>query len=199
MIRYSSLARIALAVAPLLAMTAKPVIAQREALADRLPSLEQSLGFKPGTDRKLPNWKQVTDYFAALDKASSRVSVRTIGKTVQGRPFIVAFIADSSTLANLERFRTIQRKLMDPRQRTARDSRETLIEQGKNVILVTSAIHANEVGGYTTPLVLADRERAEEEIKRIVREDAERCERSGRGSADDSRQHDHHARAEPEP
>ncbi|MDA1082283.1 MAG: M14 family zinc carboxypeptidase [Gemmatimonadetes bacterium] len=157
MIRYSSLARIALAVAPLLAMTAKPVIAQREALADRLPSLEQSLGFKPGTDRKLPNWKQVTDYFAALDKASSRVSVRTIGKTVQGRPFIVAFIADSSTLANLERFRTIQRKLMDPRQRTARDSRETLIEQGKNVILVTSAIHANEVGGYTTPLVLADR------------------------------------------
>ncbi len=131
--------------------------APQAAAQSRLPNLEQSLGFKPGADRKLPSWKQITDYFAALDKASARVSVRTIGKTVQGRPFIVAFISDSSTLANLERFRTIQRKLMDPRTRTAADSRERLIEQGKNVILVTSAIHANEVGGYTTPLVLADR------------------------------------------
>ena len=136
---------------------ALPLAAQQTTSTNRLPNLEQSLGFKPGADRKLPSWKQVTDYFTALDKASSRVSVRTIGKTVQGRPFIVAFIADSSTLANLERYRTIQRKLMDPRTRTSADNREQLIEQGKNVILVTSAIHANEVGGYTTPLVLADR------------------------------------------
>ena len=127
------------------------------ATPDRLPDLERALGFKPGADRKLPSWKQVTDYFAALDRASPRVSVRTIGRTVQGRPFIVAFIADSSTLAHLDRYRTIQRKLMDPRTRTPLDSRERLIEEGKNVILVTSAIHANEVGGYTTPLVLADR------------------------------------------
>lgn len=135
----------------------------------RVPDLEQVLGFKPGADRKLPSWKQVTDYFAALDRASPRVSVRTIGRTVQGRPFIVAFISDSATLANLDRFRTIQRKLMDPRQRTAADNRERLIEQGKNVILVTSAIHANEVGGYTTPLVLADRlARAADAESRLV-------------------------------
>jgi hypothetical protein len=144
-----------------------PLAAQRQ--ASRLPDLEQSLGFKPGAERKLPSWKQVTDYFAALDKASPRVSVRTIGKTVLGRPFVVAFIADSSTLANLERYRVIQRKLMDPRTRTASDSRERLIEQGKNVILVTSAIHANEVGGYTTPLVLADRlARAESDEARMI-------------------------------
>lgn len=125
--------------------------------APAIPNLEQHLGFKPGADRKLPSWTQITEYFAALDKASPRVSVRTIGKTVQGRPFIVAFIADSSTLANLERYRTIQRKLMDPRTRTASDVKERLLQDGKNVILVTSAIHANEVGGYTTPLILADR------------------------------------------
>ena len=140
-----------------LVLAAEVAHAQGATPAARIPVLEQSLGFKPGADRKLPSWKQITDYFATLDKASPRVSVRTIGKTVQGRPFIVAFISDSSTLANLERYRTIQRKLMDPRLRTAADSRERLIEQGKNVILVTSAIHANEVGGYTTPLVLADR------------------------------------------
>ncbi len=132
---------------------ASPLVAQTR----RLPDLTQHLGFAPGTDRKLPSWQQVTSYFAALDAASPRVSVRTIGRTVQGRPFIVAFIADSATLANLERYRTIQNKLMDPRLRAAADDREQLIESGKNVILVTSSIHANEVGGYTTPLVLADR------------------------------------------
>jgi hypothetical protein len=45
--------------------------------------------------------------------------VRTLAKTVQGRDFIVAFIADPATLANLPRYQRIQRKLMDPRKRTA--------------------------------------------------------------------------------
>jgi hypothetical protein len=121
-----------------------------------LPVPSQILGFEPGADRKLPAWKQVVDYFTALDKASPRVSVRTLGKTTLGRPFIVAFIADSSTLANLDRFRGIQRKLMDPRLR-ATGERDRLIAEGKNVILVTSAIHSTEVGGFTTPIVLADR------------------------------------------
>jgi hypothetical protein len=150
-------------------VVALPLAAQPARRVSQLPDLEQSLGFKPGAERKLPSWKQVTDYFAALDKASPRVSVRTLGKTVLGRPFIVAFIADSATLANLERYRIIQRKLMDPRQRTSSDSRERLIEQGKNVILVTSSIHSTEVGGFTTPLVLADRlARGESDDARMI-------------------------------
>jgi hypothetical protein len=121
-----------------------------------LPTPASILGFQPGADQHLPSWKQITDYFAALDKASPRVTVRTLGKTVLGRPFIVAIIADSSTLANLEHYRQIQRKLMDPRLQVAGE-RERLLEEGKNVILVTSAIHSTESGGFTTPLVLADR------------------------------------------
>ncbi len=80
-----------------------------------IPTPASILGFEPGADRKLPSWKQIFDYFTALDAASPRVSVRTLGKTTLGRPFIVAFISDSGTLANLNRFRGIQRKLMDPR------------------------------------------------------------------------------------
>lgn len=134
-----------------------PVSAQgRPSTRPPIPTPESILGFAPGADRHLPSWKQITDYFAALDKASPRVSVRTLGKTTLGRPFIVAFIADSATLANLEHYRQIQRKLMDPRLRAAGE-RDKLIAEGKNVILVTSAIHSTEVGGFTTPLVLADR------------------------------------------
>jgi hypothetical protein len=121
-----------------------------------VPTPASILGYEPGADRKLPSWKQITDYFTALSKASPRVQVRTLGKTTLGRPFLAVFIADSSTIRNLERFRQIQRKLMDPRLR-GKDELEPLLTQGKNVILITSAIHSTESGGFTTPLVIADR------------------------------------------
>ena len=155
----------ALFLAASITAVASPAIAQRNAI----PTPASILGFEPGADRHLPSWKQITDYFAALDKASPRVTVRTIGKTVLGRPFIVAIIADSSTLANLEHYREIQRKLMDPRLQAAGE-RERLLEQGKNVILVTSAIHSTESGGFTTPLVLAERlaKAADPEARQIL-------------------------------
>jgi hypothetical protein len=134
-----------------LACVTVPAAAQRA-----IPTPESILGFAPGADQHLPSWEQIVRYFHALDAASPRVSVRTLGKTQFGRPFIAAFISDSSTIANLEHFRQIQRKLMDPRLQRPGE-RQSLIEQGKNVILVTSAIHSNESGGFTTPLVLADR------------------------------------------
>jgi hypothetical protein len=130
-----------------------PLLAAQSAA---IPTPASVLGFEPGTDRKLPTWKQVTDYFAALDRASPRVQVRTLGRTTLGRPFIVAFIADSATLANLERYRQIQRKLMDPRLQ-GQGEREQLLRDGKNVVLITSSIHSTEVGGFLTPLVLAER------------------------------------------
>src|SRR5919201_3568560 len=45
---------------------------------------------------------------------------------------------------------------MDPRLQAAGE-REHLLDEGKNVILITSSIHSTEVGGFLTPLVLADR------------------------------------------
>ena len=132
---------------------ASPVAAQKAA---RVPSPASILGWEPGTDRKLPTWKQVTDYWTALDKASPRVSVRTLGKTTLGRPFLVAFISDSANLANLPKYQKIQQQLMDPRKRGSA-STASLIAQGKNIILITSSIHSTEVGGFLTPFRLGDR------------------------------------------
>ena len=135
---------------------APPQPAPAQGRGATVPSPASILGWEPGTDRKLPSWKQITDYFTALDRASPRVQVRTLGKTTLGRPFLVAFIADSSTLAHLERYRQIQRRLMDPRLR-APGERAQLVADGKVVILITSSIHSTEVGGILTPMVLADR------------------------------------------
>src|SRR3982750_2287369 len=144
---------------------ASPLMAQRGGI----PSPASILGYEPGAERKLPTWKQITDYFTALDKASPRVQTHVLGKTTLGRPFLAVFISDSSTLANLEHYRQIQRKLMDPRLQ-APGERQKLLDEGKNVIMVTSAIHSNEVGGYTTPLNLADRlaRAADPEAKAIL-------------------------------
>ena len=68
-----------------------------------LPTPASILGFDPGTDRKLPEWKQVVAYFTGARPASPRLQLRTLGKTTLGRPFLAAFIADSATLANLPR------------------------------------------------------------------------------------------------
>lgn len=121
-----------------------------------VPTPASILGWEPGTDRKLPTWTQVTDYFTALDAASPHVQVRTLGRTTLGRPFIVAFISDSANLANLEHYRQIQQRLLDPRTRTDGD-REQLLRDGRNIVLITSSIHSTEVGGFLSPLVIADR------------------------------------------
>ena len=80
-----------------------------------IPTPASVIGFEPGAERKLPAWKQIVEYFTALAKASPRVQLHTLGKTTLGRPFIVAFISDSATLANLRHYREIQRRLVDPR------------------------------------------------------------------------------------
>ncbi|MGE5727599.1 MAG: M14 family zinc carboxypeptidase [Gemmatimonas sp.] len=112
------------------------------------------IGFVPGTDRKLPAWSQVVAYFTALSKSSPRIQLHTLGKTTLGRPFIAAIISDSANIANLPMYREIQRRLADPRVRRPGE-RDSLIANGKLIVLITSSIHSDEVGGILTPLVLA--------------------------------------------
>ncbi|MEJ7811111.1 MAG: M14 family metallopeptidase [Gemmatimonadaceae bacterium] len=160
-----------LAVALFAQLDAMTIVAQAPATraARAVPTPASVIGFEPGTDRKIPSWKQVTDYFSALDAASPRVQVRTLGKTTMGRPFIAAFIGDEATLADLPKYREIQRKLADPRVRVAGE-KERLLADGKTVVLVTSSIHSTEVGGIMTPLVLAHRlASAEDEETRAIR------------------------------
>src|ERR1051325_6244271 len=128
---------------PLIALAAAVAVASPAHAQRGIPTPASILGFEPGADRHLPSWKQITDYFTALDKASPRVSTRVLGKTTLGRPFLAVFISDSATLATREHYRKTQRRLMDPRLQ-ARGERERLLSEGKNVILVTSSIHSNE-------------------------------------------------------
>ena len=146
-------------IAAALPLMQSPAAAQRGPAAtltatSTVPTPASVIGFVPGTDRKLPEWKQVVAYFHALEKASPRIQVHTLGKTTLGRPFIAAYIGDSATIADLPHYRDIQRMLADPRLTTNGQVAE-LQRDGKLVVLVTSSIHSTEVGGILTPMILA--------------------------------------------
>ena len=82
---------------------------------NNVPTPETTFGFKIGEDRKLAKWDQFLAYFGELSKASDRIRLETLGKTTQGRPFVVATISSSENLKRLDDFKEIQRKLSDPR------------------------------------------------------------------------------------
>jgi hypothetical protein len=124
---------------------------------NNVPRPETTLGFKIGEERKLAKWDQFLAYFGELAKTSDRIKLDTLGKTTQGRPFVVATISSPKTLTRLDEFKEIQRKLADPRLlANANESAiNELISLGKTVVVITCSIHSTEVGGTFTATELA--------------------------------------------
>lgn len=132
------------------------VYAQRPASARvTTPSPRSVLGFTPGDDRTIADWRQITDYFAGLDKASDRVSVQTIGQSTLGRPIIAALISARENILALNRFKEIQQKLADPRTIATGAERDRLIRDGKVVVAVSCSIHSTEIVASQMSMQLA--------------------------------------------
>ena len=107
-----------------------------------------------GVDRVLLDWDQVVSYFYALQKSSSSIRVEEVGKTVEGRPMIAAFISAPENIGNLSKYAEIQRRLADPRITTPEEAQK-LFGQAKTVVLITCSIHASEVGSTHTAVKFA--------------------------------------------
>ncbi len=140
------------AIALLLLLPAAPLAGQRP-----VPTPASVLGFVPGTERRLAGWDSIVRYFRALDAASGRVSLRELGRTTSGAPFVAAFISSPANLARLRALGDLQRRLADPR--LVRDFAEAtrLMAQDVAFVLITSSIHSTEVGGFFSPLEIAYR------------------------------------------
>ena len=122
----------------LIALACLPTAAPRAA---EVPDPEAHLGFRPGADFHLAPWGTVVDYFRKVDAASDRVLVRELGPTAEGRPYIVATVSDPKTLADLDRYRQLQRRLADPR---GDDRGPDAVKDSKVVVLITCSIHSTE-------------------------------------------------------
>jgi hypothetical protein len=113
------------------------------------------LGFNPGDDRTIADWRQITGYFARLDQLSARVSVRTLGETTLHRPFIVAFISAPENIRELPKYQEIQRKLADPRLVRDDAERDALLRDGKTVVVISCSIHSTEIVASQMSMQLA--------------------------------------------
>ena len=142
-----------------------PLTAQRN-----IPSPEEHFGFQMGADGKLANWNEVVKYFELLDLRSERIKVQDLGPSTLDNPFLIAYISSAANLRNLERYRTINKQLTDPRGLNSAEI-DRLIQQGKYISAQTYSLHSTEVGGTQCVSELAyDLITAEDNTTKMIRE-----------------------------
>src|SRR3954449_10613215 len=114
--------------------------------AGPLQAPEQFLGFKVGADNKLIRWDKIVEYMKLAAANSDRVRFRELGKTSNNNPFIALEISSPDTLKNLDRYKTMERKLYFQGGAPSDTERDEIFRQGKLVLLITCSIHATEIG-----------------------------------------------------
>jgi hypothetical protein len=110
---------------------------------------EQAFGFVPGTDRKLADWKELVAYFQKVASQSDRVRFQELGKTMEGRPFVMLTVSAPENLAHLAEYKEIVTKLSDPRKTSPAEAK-SLIAKGKTVMIITFNIHSTEIASSQT-------------------------------------------------
>jgi hypothetical protein len=116
------------------------------------------LGHIAGAADWLPYSADVYRYFRALEAASPRVKVFSIGKTEEGREMIAVAVADEALLADLEANDARLAQLADPRSIGMDDARaDAIIRDTTPVYYLTGSIHSTETGSPTALMELAYR------------------------------------------
>ncbi len=105
-----------------------------------IPAPAAHLGYQAGADFHLAPWAVVAEYFRKVDAASDRVAVRELGKTTEGRPYLMAIISSPETIRDRKTYQDLQHRLSDPRVA----GQATRSAQSKAVVVITCSIHSIE-------------------------------------------------------
>jgi len=126
-----------------------------------------ALGFEPGADSMLADWKQVSGYMNSLAQQSPFVRVDTLGRTTEGRPFVLMTITSPTNLGRLADIKHGQALLADPRRLTDAEL-ENLRARQPAVILISNNIHSTEVASSQMGMTLAYRLVTDPEWRRML-------------------------------
>jgi hypothetical protein len=110
-----------------------------------VPTPLKVLGYVPGTIGRLSRTEDLNKYFRAVEAASPRVKVFSLGLSEEGREMIIAAVADENTIKRLDEYRTMAARLADPRG-VSESERAKLIHDAKPIYWLTGTIHAPETG-----------------------------------------------------
>ena len=124
--------------------------------AQGIPTPLEVLGHIAGAKDILSYSSDVYKYMRALAAATSRVKVFDIGKTEEGRDWIVVAVADEETIRNLDKYKEIMARLADPRKLTDAEA-QTLLKQAKPMYWATGGMHSGETGSVEMLMELAYR------------------------------------------
>ncbi|HET8769940.1 MAG TPA: M14 family zinc carboxypeptidase [Gemmatimonadaceae bacterium] len=114
--------------------------------SDTVPTPLKFFGRMPGTPGELTYAKDIYRYYEAIDKASDRIAMWTIGKTEEGRDMVLLAVADESTIRDIEKYKGMLAALTDPRK-TTEDRAQQILQTAKPIYWITSGMHSPENGG----------------------------------------------------
>src|ERR1700676_5590002 len=121
-----------------------------------VPSPDKILGHIVGAPDFLTYSKDIYRYYDELAKATPRVKVLRVGKTEEGRDFLLVVVTDESNMAQIDRLREITAKLADPRKISDAEAQQ-LIAAGKPFYWASGSIHSPETGSPEMLMELAYR------------------------------------------
>ena len=135
-----------------------------------VPSPKDVLGYHIGQPKKLTRTADIYRYYRALEKASPRVKVMTIGRTDEGRECLVVAVSDEAAIRDLDRYRGYLAQLADPR-RLSEDEARAIVAQAKPVYHLMAGLHSGETGPPEMLMELAYRLAVEDSpLIRTIRE-----------------------------
>jgi hypothetical protein len=124
--------------------------------AEGIPTPLEVLGHIAGAKDILSYSSDVYKYMRALAAATPRVKVFDIGKTEEGRDWIVVAVADEDTIKNLDHYKEINARLADPRGLSEAEA-QSLLKQAKPFYWLTGGMHSPETGSPEMLMELAYR------------------------------------------
>ena len=128
---------------------------------DGVPSPIDILGYHVGQPQKLTNSDAIYRYYRALEKASPRVKVYSIGRTDEGRECIVVAVSSDANIRDIERYRGYLGQLADPRKLTEPEA-AAIVGNAKPIYHLMAGLHSAETGPPEMLMELAYRLAAEE-------------------------------------
>src|SRR5579862_1766975 len=119
-----------------------------------VPTPESVLGHKPGDDFYLASYDDSRAYFRKLAESSNRIKIINVGKTTRGLDWEIAVISSPENLAQLDKYKELNRKLSLVRGLDDSAARG-LAASGKVIVHIDGGMHATEVAGAQQSILLA--------------------------------------------
>jgi hypothetical protein len=114
-------------------------------LAPGIPSPKDVLGYHIGQPQKLTYYADILKYYRALAAKSPRVKVTPIGKTDEGREYVIVAVSSEEAIRNFDQTRRALGQLADPRRISENEARE-IIARAKPIYHLMGGLHSGETG-----------------------------------------------------